>query len=144
MHLSHQNHNPEQVASFFSKLWFWWFNSMVTKGYRSPLNQEDMWKLSKKNQTQHIADMLEAQIIRKKKKYLEIKKKEKVKLNIMIPIFKMYWSHMIFIAVIKLIPSCLTFAGPILLNELIGFMKYGEQNAINELIVKLISLSVRV
>jgi hypothetical protein len=89
---------------------------MIYKGFKKPLVQEEMWRLSKANQTQHISDRLDAQLINIKKE----------KLNIIWPIFRMFWTRLLFIAMIKLIPSCLTFASPIILNELIGFMKYGK------------------
>ncbi|CAG2106078.1 unnamed protein product, partial [Medioppia subpectinata] len=35
--------NPEETASFLSRVTFWWFNSMIFKGYKKPLATEDMW-----------------------------------------------------------------------------------------------------
>jgi hypothetical protein len=88
---------------------------MIYKGFKRPLVQEDMWQLSQSNQTQYISDKLDARLVIDKK----------AKINIIWPILYIFWTKLLFIAVIKLIPSCLTFASPIILNELIGFMKYG-------------------
>jgi hypothetical protein len=88
---------------------------MIYKGFKRPLVQEDMWELSQSNQTKYISDKLDARLIIDKK----------AKINIIWPIFYIFWTKLLFIAVIKLIPGCLTFASPIILNELIGFMKYG-------------------
>uniref|UniRef100_A0AAQ4Q6G1 ATP-binding cassette, sub-family C (CFTR/MRP), member 2 n=1 Tax=Gasterosteus aculeatus aculeatus TaxID=481459 RepID=A0AAQ4Q6G1_GASAC len=38
--------NPEAGAAFLSRITFNWFSSMVVKGYKRPLVQEDMWELS--------------------------------------------------------------------------------------------------
>ncbi|XP_074531508.1 ATP-binding cassette sub-family C member 2 [Halichoeres trimaculatus] len=46
--------NPEAGAPFLSRITFNWFNSMVVKGYKRPLVQEDMWELSEKDSTSHL------------------------------------------------------------------------------------------
>uniref|UniRef100_A0A665VH35 ATP-binding cassette, sub-family C (CFTR/MRP), member 2 n=1 Tax=Echeneis naucrates TaxID=173247 RepID=A0A665VH35_ECHNA len=46
--------NPEAGAPFLSRITFNWFNSMVMKGYKLPLVQEDMWELSEADSTAHI------------------------------------------------------------------------------------------
>uniref|UniRef100_UPI0037E8D390 ATP-binding cassette sub-family C member 2 n=1 Tax=Semicossyphus pulcher TaxID=241346 RepID=UPI0037E8D390 len=46
--------NPERGAAFLSRITFNWFNSMVVKGYKRPLVQDDMWELSEKDSTAHL------------------------------------------------------------------------------------------
>lgn len=46
--------NPEAGAPFLSRITFNWFNSMVMKGYKRPLVQEDMWELNGKDSTAHL------------------------------------------------------------------------------------------
>uniref|UniRef100_A0A671YF42 ATP-binding cassette, sub-family C (CFTR/MRP), member 2 n=1 Tax=Sparus aurata TaxID=8175 RepID=A0A671YF42_SPAAU len=47
--------NLEQgLESFLSRITFNWFQSMVIKGYKQPLVQEDMWELSEADSTAHI------------------------------------------------------------------------------------------
>lgn len=46
--------NPELGAPFLSRITFNWFNSMVWKGYKQPLVQEDMWELNEADATAHI------------------------------------------------------------------------------------------
>ncbi|XP_038152402.1 canalicular multispecific organic anion transporter 1-like isoform X1 [Cyprinodon tularosa] len=46
--------NPEAGATFMSRITFNWFNSMVVKGYQSPLVQEDMWDLNEVDNTAYI------------------------------------------------------------------------------------------
>ncbi|XP_078129230.1 ATP-binding cassette sub-family C member 2 [Sander vitreus] len=46
--------NPETGAAFLSRITFNWFNSMVVKGYKQPLLQEDLWELSEEDSTADI------------------------------------------------------------------------------------------
>uniref|UniRef100_A0A7N8XKB9 ATP-binding cassette, sub-family C (CFTR/MRP), member 2 n=1 Tax=Mastacembelus armatus TaxID=205130 RepID=A0A7N8XKB9_9TELE len=46
--------NPEIGAVFLSRITFNWFNSMVVKGYKQPLVQEDMWELNEAESTAYI------------------------------------------------------------------------------------------
>ncbi|XP_044069110.1 canalicular multispecific organic anion transporter 1 isoform X2 [Siniperca chuatsi] len=48
------NKNPEAGAAFLSRITFNWFNSMVMKGYKQPLVQEDMWELNQADGTAYI------------------------------------------------------------------------------------------
>ncbi|KAM7408746.1 hypothetical protein PAMA_002464 [Pampus argenteus] len=47
--------NPEAGATFLSRITFNWFNSMVVKGYKQPLVQEDMWELSEADSAAYIS-----------------------------------------------------------------------------------------
>lgn len=47
--------NPEAGATFLSRITFNWFNSMVIKGYKRPLVQEDMWELNDVDSTAYIS-----------------------------------------------------------------------------------------
>ncbi|XP_077085852.1 ATP-binding cassette sub-family C member 3 isoform X2 [Siphateles boraxobius] len=40
---------PETTAGFLSKMTFWWFTSMAIKGYKSPLENKDLWSLNKQD-----------------------------------------------------------------------------------------------
>ncbi|XP_016097318.1 canalicular multispecific organic anion transporter 1-like [Sinocyclocheilus grahami] len=51
--------NPEARATFLSRITFNWFNSMVIKGYKRPLVQEDMWDLNEKDSSQAICQRFE-------------------------------------------------------------------------------------
>ncbi|KAK5612185.1 hypothetical protein CRENBAI_022816 [Crenichthys baileyi] len=47
--------NPEAGAVFLSRITFHWFNSMVVKGYKKTLVQEDMWELNEVESTAYIS-----------------------------------------------------------------------------------------
>ncbi|XP_068578796.1 ATP-binding cassette sub-family C member 2 [Cebidichthys violaceus] len=46
--------NPEAGAAFLSRITFNWISSMVVKGYKRPLVQEDMWELNDAESTAFI------------------------------------------------------------------------------------------
>uniref|UniRef100_A0A4W4HDB0 ABC-type glutathione-S-conjugate transporter n=1 Tax=Electrophorus electricus TaxID=8005 RepID=A0A4W4HDB0_ELEEL len=55
-------HTPEpglQDASFLSKILFWWFSGLVIKGYRTPLQAEDLWSLREEDSSEKILSDLE-------------------------------------------------------------------------------------
>ncbi|KAM4599398.1 ATP-binding cassette sub-family C member 2-like [Fundulus diaphanus] len=47
--------NPEAGAAFLSRITFNWFNSMVVKGHKTPLVQEDLWELNEMDSTAYIS-----------------------------------------------------------------------------------------
>uniref|UniRef100_A0A8D3C892 ABC-type glutathione-S-conjugate transporter n=1 Tax=Scophthalmus maximus TaxID=52904 RepID=A0A8D3C892_SCOMX len=52
--------NPEAGAAFLSRITFNWINSMVIKGYKQPLVQEDMWELNKADRTASIDQVFQS------------------------------------------------------------------------------------
>ncbi|MCI4375884.1 hypothetical protein PGIGA_G00114740 [Pangasianodon gigas] len=54
-----QNACPVQDASFLSKMLFWWFSGLVVKGYRTPLQAEDLWCLREEDTSHKILSDLE-------------------------------------------------------------------------------------
>ncbi|KFO10391.1 Canalicular multispecific organic anion transporter 1, partial [Balearica regulorum gibbericeps] len=72
--------NPEMTASFLSSITFEWYTSMVFKGYRKPLEIEDIWELKGKDKTQAIYTVLEKNMktaVRKAQAELEKRKRKK-------------------------------------------------------------------
>ncbi|XP_040463337.1 canalicular multispecific organic anion transporter 1 isoform X3 [Falco naumanni] len=72
--------NPEVTASFLSSITFEWYTSMVFKGYRKPLEIEDIWELKDKDKTQAIYAGLEKNMktaVRKAQAELEKRKRKK-------------------------------------------------------------------
>ncbi|XP_058507568.1 canalicular multispecific organic anion transporter 1 [Solea solea] len=52
--------NPEAGAAFLSRITFTWFNSMMFKGYKRPLVQEDMWELNQEDTTAYIHERFQS------------------------------------------------------------------------------------
>uniref|UniRef100_A0A8C1PIU9 Uncharacterized protein n=1 Tax=Cyprinus carpio TaxID=7962 RepID=A0A8C1PIU9_CYPCA len=69
--------NPEAKATFLSRITFNWFNSMVIKGFKRPLVQEDMWDLNEKDSTQTICQEFEDIMTKElKKAHSRLQKKQ--------------------------------------------------------------------
>uniref|UniRef100_A0A8C2CZ08 ABC-type glutathione-S-conjugate transporter n=1 Tax=Cyprinus carpio TaxID=7962 RepID=A0A8C2CZ08_CYPCA len=49
---------PEITAGFLSKMTFWWFTSMAIKGYKSPLENKDLWSLNKQDSSELVVPNL--------------------------------------------------------------------------------------
>ncbi|XP_047424944.1 multidrug resistance-associated protein 1-like isoform X2 [Mugil cephalus] len=58
-HVHVQNQCPEEDASFLSKFFFFWFSSLVFKGYRRPLCAADLWSLRDQDSSTQIMTDLE-------------------------------------------------------------------------------------
>uniref|UniRef100_A0A670K068 ABC-type glutathione-S-conjugate transporter n=1 Tax=Podarcis muralis TaxID=64176 RepID=A0A670K068_PODMU len=54
-----KNPCPEAGASFASKITFWWFAGLLWKGYRQPLQAEDLWSLARENSSEDIVTKIE-------------------------------------------------------------------------------------
>ncbi|KAL2087062.1 hypothetical protein ACEWY4_018121 [Coilia grayii] len=54
-----KNPCPVEDASFLSKILFWWFSGLVVKGYRTPLQSEDLWPLREEDTSNKIISNLE-------------------------------------------------------------------------------------
>ncbi|XP_009957095.1 PREDICTED: canalicular multispecific organic anion transporter 1 isoform X1 [Leptosomus discolor] len=72
--------NPQVTASFLSSITFEWYTSMVFKGYRKPLEIEDVWELKDKDKTKAIYAVMEKNMktaVRKAQAELEKRKRKK-------------------------------------------------------------------
>ncbi|KAK2866207.1 hypothetical protein Q7C36_002263 [Tachysurus vachellii] len=49
---------PEASAGFLSRMTFWWFTSMAIKGYKSPLENKDLWSLNKEDSSEVVVPKL--------------------------------------------------------------------------------------
>ncbi|XP_026534013.1 canalicular multispecific organic anion transporter 1 isoform X2 [Notechis scutatus] len=76
--------NPEITASFLSSITFHWYNRTMVKGYRKPLEIDDLWELRDSEKTQQIFCTFEKNMkagVRKAQRKLEIwhrKKKQRL------------------------------------------------------------------
>uniref|UniRef100_A0A671T6J6 ATP-binding cassette, sub-family C (CFTR/MRP), member 2 n=1 Tax=Sinocyclocheilus anshuiensis TaxID=1608454 RepID=A0A671T6J6_9TELE len=134
--LSNSLQNPEARATFLSRITFNWFNSMVIKGYKRPLVQEDMWDLNEKDSSQAICQGFE-DIMEETGKKKEKKKKKKKKdseseypNSWLVPtIAKTFKGVLLESAFFKLIQDLLSFASPQLLKLMISFTQDKSSHA---------------
>uniref|UniRef100_A0A8B9G8C7 Canalicular multispecific organic anion transporter 1 n=1 Tax=Amazona collaria TaxID=241587 RepID=A0A8B9G8C7_9PSIT len=71
---------PKVTASFLSSITFEWYSSMVFKGYRKPLEIEDIWELKAEDKMQSIYTVFEKNMktaVRKAQAELEKRKRKK-------------------------------------------------------------------
>uniref|UniRef100_A0A3P8P7H5 ATP-binding cassette, sub-family C (CFTR/MRP), member 2 n=1 Tax=Astatotilapia calliptera TaxID=8154 RepID=A0A3P8P7H5_ASTCA len=135
--------NPEAGAAFLSRITFNWLNSMVLKGYKQPLVQEDMWDLNESDSTAFINERfqhfmkpeLDAARVRfqnKMKRKLGKKEDEKKKKDnkeeenypnswLITTIYKTFKRILIESFCFKLLEDVLTFVSPQLLKLMISF-----------------------
>ncbi|XP_077093647.1 ATP-binding cassette sub-family C member 2-like [Siphateles boraxobius] len=71
--------NPEAKATFLSRITFNWFNSMVIKGYKRPLVQEDMWDLKEEESTHSICQQFEDVMTKELRKARSVLQKKRNK-----------------------------------------------------------------
>ncbi|KAF2975269.1 hypothetical protein EK904_009142 [Melospiza melodia maxima] len=72
--------NPQVTASFLSSITFEWYTSMVVKGYRKPLEIEDVWELNDKDKTKVLYTAFEKNMktaMQKARAELEKRKRKK-------------------------------------------------------------------
>ncbi|XP_022785081.1 multidrug resistance-associated protein 1-like [Stylophora pistillata] len=60
--------NPEDRANFLSRLTFWWFNWIISTGYKRPLEDKDLWALRRDNQATYIVSKLKNKWIEQQRK----------------------------------------------------------------------------
>uniref|UniRef100_A0A8C4ENZ2 ATP-binding cassette, sub-family C (CFTR/MRP), member 2 n=1 Tax=Dicentrarchus labrax TaxID=13489 RepID=A0A8C4ENZ2_DICLA len=123
--------NPEAGATFLSRITFNWFNSMVLKGYKRPLVQEDMWDLNEIDSTSYINQcfqhVMQSELGAARKADEKKKKKKKEKDNdypnswLITTIYKTFRGILLESAFFKLLQDLLAFASPQLLKLMISF-----------------------
>jgi len=64
--------NPQDNANWLSALTFWWFNWIVYTGYKRPLEDKDLWALSRKSQASYIVPRLRKKWIEQERKCKEL------------------------------------------------------------------------
>ncbi|XP_051906935.1 multidrug resistance-associated protein 1-like [Hippocampus zosterae] len=55
-----ENPCPEEDASFLSNFFFFWFSGLVIRGFRRPLQADDLWTLRDQDSSERIMSELEA------------------------------------------------------------------------------------
>ncbi|XP_062606443.1 multidrug resistance-associated protein 1-like [Saccostrea cucullata] len=67
---------PEQRASFLSRITFWWINSLMISGYKTPVT-EDIFSLNPREQSKTVIPRFEAKWEREKEKFKQEQKNKK-------------------------------------------------------------------
>ncbi|KAJ2384822.1 hypothetical protein GGI05_004883, partial [Coemansia sp. RSA 2603] len=112
---------PEERAHFFSRLTFSWMTPLLEKGYRDPLQFEDIWDLA----TEYRPDVVTDKFQRNWQHELNSSLPSLLRATI-----RTYSEPWIVGGVLKLARDLISFLNPILLSRLIGFVSnYGTPEA---------------
>ena len=57
-----QSRHPEEEANFVSKIMLWWIIPLLWKGWRRPLQQEDLHQVRNEDQSSKLTERLEAKL----------------------------------------------------------------------------------
>ncbi|XP_071542397.1 multidrug resistance-associated protein 1-like isoform X3 [Panulirus ornatus] len=140
---------PESGASFLSRITFSWFDGLVWKGYRNPLQEKDLWELPYENASRTVVASWDknwkkttAKAYRKGESHtmatytnnathLEISgtagNKEHY-LSILPTMVRLFAPSFLFGALLKLAHDILQFISPQILSAIINFSENEEEN----------------
>ena len=108
--------NPEATAGIFSRLTFSWLNEVVQKGYKKPLEAEDLWVLSRKDRSQELSRRFLTAWGR------EMAVPDKKKRSLLRAIRRVWGCQFAVGGVVKLLNDASQFVGPVFLSQFIGFV----------------------
>uniref|UniRef100_A0A672Q906 Canalicular multispecific organic anion transporter 2-like n=1 Tax=Sinocyclocheilus grahami TaxID=75366 RepID=A0A672Q906_SINGR len=134
---------PETTAGFLSKMTFWWFTRMAIKGYKSPLENKDLWSLNKHDSSELVVPNLlneweEQAAFRKagpgaepnhvsvspeEEEVLLSKRKEARQPSFLRALLRAFGPYFLIGSAFKLLQDLITFVNPQLLRMLIAFTK---------------------
>uniref|UniRef100_A0A672M398 ABC-type glutathione-S-conjugate transporter n=1 Tax=Sinocyclocheilus grahami TaxID=75366 RepID=A0A672M398_SINGR len=132
---------PEITAGFLSKMTFWWFTSMAIKGYKSPLENKDLWSLNKQDSSELVVpNLLNEWEVEKSKaqrnsvfvnpeeeeeeeEVLLSKRKEVRQPSFLRALLRAFGPYFLIGSAFKLLQDLITFVNPQLLRLLIDFTK---------------------
>ena len=119
------NPNPGIGASFPNKMTFTWFGSVLRKGWKTPLEQADLYDLKPSEQAEVIHSEWEKHWRKCEEKKLRNRSKDPI--TIFKPLLFTFGAAYLSSSFIQLITVILTQISPQALNLLIGFVSSGEE-----------------
>ncbi|XP_038108731.1 multidrug resistance-associated protein 1 [Culex quinquefasciatus] len=122
---------PELSASFPSRLLFSWFDRFLWKGYKKPLENEDLWDIKWENSSRvnfPLFDGYWKQTVEKTLKSRGLSKSSKTKkvASIVTPLIRAYGVPFAFGSFLHLVQDVLTFMSPQILRLIIDFVDSSE------------------
>uniref|UniRef100_A0A8C1NBS4 ATP-binding cassette, sub-family C (CFTR/MRP), member 3 n=1 Tax=Cyprinus carpio TaxID=7962 RepID=A0A8C1NBS4_CYPCA len=144
---------PETTAGFISKMTFWWFTSMAIKGYKSPLENKDLWSLNKQDSSELVVPNLlnewemekskgpmksvffsagpgtepnHVSVSPEEEEVLLSKRKEARQPSFLRALLRAFGPYFLIGSAFKLLQDLITFVNPQLLRMLINFTKQSQ------------------
>ena len=113
--------SPERFASFPSKMFFSWFDSLIWKGWKRSLTTEDLWTLPFYNRCSSIIPIWDRNWATETKK----SRAKKKPVSILSTLIRCFGSTFAWSSILNLLYTVLQFVSPQLVDLLIG---YNEEN----------------
>uniref|UniRef100_A0A8C3AE20 ATP-binding cassette, sub-family C (CFTR/MRP), member 3 n=1 Tax=Cyclopterus lumpus TaxID=8103 RepID=A0A8C3AE20_CYCLU len=124
---------PETTAGFLSTLTFWWFTSLAIKGYKTPLENKDLWSLNQRDSSKVMVPKLlqewEKELAKAKSSPEEVEvllsnqKAASRQPSFLRALIKTFGPYFLIGSAYKLLQDVITFVNPQLLRMLISFTK---------------------
>ncbi|CAJ0609705.1 unnamed protein product [Cylicocyclus nassatus] len=120
---------PELSTSFLNQITFNWFTGLAVKGYKKPLERDDLWGLNERDASVTLIPQFNKYFKPELKRCQDRRKQKhgscssKCQPSVLLPLFKTYKLLLIYGALLRLLADLLTFVAPILLKQLIGFIQ---------------------
>lgn len=99
-------------ASQFSKTFWIWLNPLLSKGYKSPLNIDDVPSLSPQHRAERMSVIFESKWP---------KSDERSKNPVRVTLLRCFWKDIIFTAFLAVIRLSVMFVGPVLIQNFVDF-----------------------
>ncbi|PXF49940.1 Multidrug resistance-associated protein 1 [Gracilariopsis chorda] len=107
---------PEANANIFSKLFFIWLIPFIYKGWKKPLQDEDLWELRPFEKGQYTTNNL-------LQEYRNLKHTQSKYPKLQIALFRNHRSALFFTAVLKITDVTLQLVQPVFVNRLLVFLQ---------------------
>ncbi|XP_030060084.1 multidrug resistance-associated protein 1 isoform X2 [Microcaecilia unicolor] len=132
--------NPEKNASFCSKVTYSWYSSVITLGYKKPLEREDLFELNENDSAYRVCPSFEKHWRKEVSKYKKgsqapcdkkalFDKQRIQKPSLLVPLWHTFKVLVIQIAVLKVAADILAFISPQILKRMIAFCE--SSSAVN-------------
>ncbi|XP_027098590.1 ABC transporter C family member 4-like isoform X2 [Coffea arabica] len=126
------------TASIVSKAFWLWVNSLLVRGYKSPLKLDDVPILSPQHRAERMSELFQQKWP---------KPEEKSKHPVRTTLFRCFWKEVTFIAILAIVRLCVMYVGPTLIDRFVDYTS-GKRTSIYEgyylVVVLLISKFVEV
>ncbi|OQV18389.1 Multidrug resistance-associated protein 1 [Hypsibius exemplaris] len=104
--------SPEKRSSFLNQALFWWFNSLLYRGYKTTLRPDDVWDLNPNEKAKNVAAA-----------FLERLAAKKQDLQLGRTLLQTFWPELLYSAALRFSYNIMLFLIPEILRLLINFAK---------------------
>ncbi|XP_027158033.1 ABC transporter C family member 14-like [Coffea eugenioides] len=100
------------TASIVSKAFWLWVNSLLVRGYKSPLKLDDVPILSPQHRAERMSELFQQKWP---------KPEEKSKHPVRTTLFRCFWKEVTFIAILAIVRLCVMYVGPTLIDRFVDY-----------------------